>query len=217
MSVEKIITEPFISQSNAFNLFELSGVEFENLKHQVVKSNNKIRVLIHPFFESDGVQSTRSQRVTNGITKLLKCHTELPIIVFEEFDKCHYYHKSSLHNNNIYVVPTLRNTPTPRIEQGWKKVIEIFKKAEIKKILIGGRLLEYHDEFLWGSTSEMDRFNTFLIKQGFLCKHYLGGCVVSAGGKLLEHFDLEISHLTDPLSKMEHSKCYLDSCFTSRL
>ena len=183
------------------NIFDATESQLENLRKESSKFGHKVRVIVHPFYEVED----KSNMKTSAVIRLLKSDSDqrLPILIFEESDKCSLYTQSSntLENQKgagIYLVPTVIGAPHPT--GGWEKLEDILKKAGIKNMLIGGRYLTYQDE-MDGVADYQSHFKNVLERQGYNPPSSLAGCVgIVAGIFSKSDFNIQLSNISYPLN-----------------
>ena len=192
----------------AIELFRAGPERIDKFKEAVKKSNGLVLLFVHPYYrenydwsEYEAVEKQNAERTMDRIDKFIssKSPNRPPIIVFEESKKINetedYLHEIAP-NSEVLVTPTIDGTPLPalpgsnhvvspaQIAQAWPPMIKNLKYLGVKKILLGGMML---DARTWTGARYL----------------YLSKCVGAAHDSLERDFDVEISSFTFPLARKD--------------
>lgn len=219
---------------NIINLAEITPEQTQKLQSRVDSSNGLIRVFIHPFYEEyvktkcykdyvhDGTYP-RIGAIKEGIGRILalSANKTPPVFIFEEQESLKRTVKTISHmnrrsENEAYFVPTQFNHPEPKFNdkkgKNWTRLNLIFKHLGVAKILIGGTRLSLtyvKDRRLLFSESAMFRHQ--LAKSGAKTTSIsIDLCVGLAIDKLAKNFDIELSALTHPHSRVDLRKLTIE-------
>ena len=204
------------------NLFELTPEEESALKKQVDENRGGIRVLIHPFWDT-GAPEEAQQNYSRSLSRLLSSEglRKVPLIIFEEEEEELEQTKSKLAAEiescpggeiTFYLVLTQTGRPEPKpdkdctnlskentelAEKNWRVLTDILKRAEVKKILVGGKGLSAYI----GENDQLQYQQQFAQKWPGGEKIVVGHCVGQAIQNLAKYFEVDISAITFPHSR----------------
>lgn len=131
--------------------------DLAEFQERLKKTNGHAAILIHPFFSKELELFPPSEEYEVGRKTLVaeSLSQKLPLIIFEEEKQC-FLPRSGIFSeagDRLYVVPTLKESPTPYIpdeklsdiavENSWREQAEVFRKAGIIRVLLGGRYLDF--------------------------------------------------------------------------
>lgn len=205
---------------NIVNVASISDDEIRILEQRTANFGGLIRIFMHPFYENYEKVQCLKDHIENGLyPKIDVIKTGMarilsrpsnktpPIFIFEELVKLDQtagkiaeMNKES--ENNVYFVPTQRDSSQPKFtddsiyddgsKDNWKELIGIFKYIKVRKILIGGMRLTI----------------TYLRQQDPLSESLeekldFSRCVGFAINELSDFFEIEISNLTHPHSRID--------------
>lgn len=184
-------------------------------QERILKWNGLIRIFIHPFYEENirsrcwdnhTVKNTfpRILAPEKGLERLLaleKAKTP-PIFVFEEAINCADTTKrlqkmNQNSGNDIYLIPTVTDCSVPYLPMynrniyagPWVYLVSIFRDLYVKKIIIAGQRLI------------IEPGTDHLNDQGVGYRAYR--CVGSAIDRLRPHFNVIVSGMTHPHSRVD--------------
>ena len=192
----------------AIEFFRASREKIEKFKEAVEKSDGLILLFVHPYFREDYEWSEyetkskeKAERTMERIDKFIssKSPNRPPVIVFEESKKINEtenYLREIAPNSEVLITPTIDGTSLPAlpgsnhvvspaaIEQAWLPMIKSLKYLGVKKILVGGMML---DARTWTGERYL----------------YLSKCVGAAHDSLKKDFDVEVSSFAFPLARKD--------------
>jgi hypothetical protein len=191
-------------QPHFLDFFELSKKEHAALKKRVVDNKGLVRIFVHPYFDltSDEANEARQNRINASVQKMvgLGAESSPPLFFMEEFymvDELHQRLEKNL-KQDIYIIPTEREDPAPRStrldsrlpdEQKWRLLSKMLGETGVKKVLLGGMIFRMLDE---------------AGKKRFV------GCVNGARNYLSSYFDVELSSMVAPATRVDYKNAKKD-------
>ncbi len=146
----------------------LHGKIEAGLKTALAKSNGRAIMLVHPFFDKDGLNSQYGARLSRLFKAIREEKTKTPVILLEETAKLHKTRAllkatfGPVHKNSVVMVPTDRASPNPMFgfpelfnsqdanERGeaeadaWNQFTSRLKELGVTSILLGGSYTHLH-------------------------------------------------------------------------
>lgn len=171
--MENLNEEP---RGGVLEFTKLTEPETEALRQEIAKNNGVIRIFIHPFSRSSdpetGHDLKKDDRVIKILRKVFKSKLSPPTFILEEHHLMSIWDNPKILEKlavNIYTIPTISNhgfpildtsrftkgydTPTELSKDYMQKVarqfitmLMTFKFLGVKKIILGGRNLEWDNE-----------------------------------------------------------------------
>ena len=227
-----------ILPASTINIAAISPSQTQRLKTRIAASHGLVRVFIHPYYEKytnskdyrDRIidnQYPKIDAIEKGLARILSLPPEKtpPVIIFEESNKLNETARTIADinqnsGNEVYLVPTRRGKSEPLFHgddaecwNGWQKIFEYFKQWQVTKTLIGGCRLTISNSENFQILD--DEGQSYRQQLGLLGEVHANSsilqCVGEAIRQLSKHFNIEVSSLTHPHSRIDISRLSMNN------
>ena len=224
--------------TSTINIASISPSQTQRLQERVAAFHGLVRVFIHPYYEKytnskeyrDRIidnQYPKIDAIEKGLARILSLPPEKtpPVIIFEESSKLNETARTLADinqdsGNEVYLVPTRRGKSEPLFHgddaewwSGWQRIFEYFKQWKVTNTLIGGcRLTIVNSE---NFQIQDDEGQSYRQQLGLLGEVYTNFCALQCVGEairqLSKHFNIEVSSLTHPHSRIDISRLSMNN------
>lgn len=227
--IGKLLQEYSEKEENEYlpNLLQMNYQDRERLAGQVKKSSGKVRVVVHPEFNTViPDEGTELWKVRKAFEKMIRSDSEvsLPMVIFVEGGPEYEYlrevwkeHASPIQQEKMYLVPTYKENPRPIHnyrgqqsgvpawdpyqvkEMGWKDLVRVFRETGIESCIIGGENLVIADK-LDEEMEDQGALRYQIVKKAGkrLDDVHWNQCVGQVASRLAREFDVQFSSAAFP-------------------